>query len=205
MLDRLALELLSVLPVLLCEQQPQLPWVIDFLALVASLSDAICRRREGQRDLQFASLMPGVSEAAWPLEERYALLRQLKVWSGCGDGATVKRAEEVELRYMLREESDAAKRTAAAIRVERGARLGREATPAPGEDDHGRRAALAHEPARREHLADPRAHLVRVRPLRGAVEDGHRRRRGRRRRRRLPRRRRARSRRRGPTIHPRKT
>eukprot|EP00964_Phaeocystis_antarctica_P088264 scaffold56167_cov63-Phaeocystis_antarctica.AAC.2 len=53
-------------------------------------------------------------------------------------------------------------------RVEGGARLGGEAALAPREDDHGRRAALADEPARREHLTNLRPHLVAL-VLRGAA------------------------------------
>merc|ERR1719424_2342576 len=45
-------------------------------------------------------------------------------------------------------------------RIERAARLGREAALAPREDDHGRRTALADEPARRKHLANLRPDLV---------------------------------------------
>jgi hypothetical protein len=148
-----------------------LPWCIDYLACVGSLADALCRRRETRRSGEFASLLPGVSHAAWPLDERYALYSQLKrtsshrrpltrtqrraratasvsdtrarmcsrlspfalgptrrgayactVWSSNGDGLTVKRAEEIELRYKLREESDEAKRRNLAVRLERGAR-----------------------------------------------------------------------------------
>ena len=59
----------------------QLPWCIDFLAMVGGLADAICRKREGRRDGEYASLLPGVSETVWPLSERYALFESLKLWS----------------------------------------------------------------------------------------------------------------------------
>ena len=100
----------------------QLPWCIDYLAMVGALADAVCRRREGRRHNEFASLLPGISDTQWPLDERYALYSQLKLWSSNGEGKTVKRAEEIELRYKLREESEPSRRRLLAVRLERGAR-----------------------------------------------------------------------------------
>ena len=99
-----------------------LPWCIDYLGMVGGLADAICRRREARRHNDFASLLPGVSDVAWPLDERYALYSQLKLWSANGEGTTIKRAEEIELRYRLREEQVPEQRRLLAVRLERGAR-----------------------------------------------------------------------------------
>ena len=90
--------------------------------MVGGLADAICRRREARRHNDFASLLPGVSDVAWPLDERYALYSQLKLWSANGEGTTIKRAEEIELRYRLREEQVPEQRRLLAVRLERGAR-----------------------------------------------------------------------------------
>ena len=70
----------------------QLLWCIGFLAMVGGLSNAICRERDGRREAEFASLMPGFCEAVWPLSERRVLLESLKRWSAHG--------EKVERRYL---------------------------------------------------------------------------------------------------------
>jgi len=70
----------------------QLLWCIGFLAMVGGLSNAICRERDGRREAEFASLMPGFCEAVWPLGERRVLLESLKRWSAHG--------EKVERRYL---------------------------------------------------------------------------------------------------------
>ena len=54
--------------------------------------DAICRERDGRREAEFASRMPGFCEAVWPLSERRVLLESLKRWSAHG--------EKVERRYL---------------------------------------------------------------------------------------------------------
>jgi hypothetical protein len=65
----------------------QLLWCIGFLAMVGGLSNAICRERDGRREAEFASRMPGFCEAVWPLSERRVLLESLKRWSAHGRAA----------------------------------------------------------------------------------------------------------------------
>ena len=106
----------------LIDPNGHLNWCIDYLGLVGALSDAICRRRDLNHPPDYAALVAGVTEATWPVAERYELFTQLKFWSSHGAGDSIKIAEEVELQYRLGTERSPERRLLVANLLERGAR-----------------------------------------------------------------------------------